>query len=348
MTNKAIKFEEQDKQFVSIDIKRDEISLKNKFIHNKEDNNHTYQNIIFSQEDASKDQIYIKQVIDGEDTYVNLPKDIVKVITTDDLADFTARGCDYNEDNLQQSNNQLYDIAFNDYVPVEENLYEDFNNFRMHDFESVKINTDRRNKKYAFTNMANEFDSFKAIWSEKLNNSEVILVKSYDKLASIGDVHDYHNILPEYDVNTTKQEYGIHNFVANAYSRHNIDVNAIDKTNADYFEYKLDASDTKVFNVYRNIGNLAFDETDSVKSEIMMNEKSNGTVKSANKPADEKSLICDDNSLKKHSDENVNSNYDEIKYRFKGPVFRSFCEKKRKKNWKRRSLGGELKLVVKV
>lgn len=351
MVNEAINFQEQDEQFVTIDIKRDagEISLKNKFNYNKDENDHTYQDRISSQEDVSKDQIYIKQVVDGEYTCVSLPKDIVKVISTDNLTDFTARGFNNDEDELQQSSNQLHDIVFNDYLPVEENLYEDFNYFRMHDFESVKINTDRRNKEYTFTNMGNEFDSFKAIWTKKLNNCEVILGKSYDEFASIDDVHDYHNILPEHDVNTTKQVYGIHNFVANAYSRHNIDVNAIDKTNADYFEYKLDTSDTKVLNVYRNIENLAFDETDSVKSKIMINEKSNGAVKSANKPADEKSLICDD-SLKKHSDENINcnSNYDEIKYRSKGPVFRSFCEKKKKKNLKRRSLGGELKLILKV
>lgn len=344
--NEAFEFEEEVVQFVPIDRKTDAviININNKLNHNEEDNKHRYQ------EDVNKDQIYIKQVIDGEDIYVNLPKDIVKSIRTDDLTEevFTACGFSYNEDNLQQSNKQFYDDVHDDsYVSVDESIYKDFNYFSMYDYESVEINPGSRNKECAF--IGNELDNFTVRFNEELISTKVSFTKSYEELPSIDSLHHYHNILPEYDVNKTKQVPGTHNFVANVDSRHNIDVNVIDQTNEGCYEFKLDTGDSKVVTVYTDIGNLTFDETDSV-SEIMINDKTNSMAKSFNKTADEKSLISDDYSLKKYSDDsaNCNGNYDEIKYRFKGPVFRSFCEKKKKKTWKRRSLGGELKLVLKV
>lgn len=352
VVNEAFEFDEDVVQFIPIDTKTDAviINIKNKVNHNDVDNNDKLLNS--STADDNKDQIYIKQVVDGEDVYVNLPKDIVKNIKTDDLTEevFTACGFAYHEDDVQQSNKQFYDAVFDDYVSVEENHYKDFNYFRMYDYETVEIKPDSRNKDFTFINVGNEADTLKAMLNEKLINTKVSFTKSYEELVSIDGLHHYHNILPEYDVNKTKQVPGTHNFVANVDNRHNIDVNAIDQTNEGCFEFKLDTGNTNVVNVYTDIGNFAFDETDSVGREIMINDKTNIMAKSVNRTADEKSLISDDNSLKKHSDDNVycNSNYDEIKYRFKGPVFRSFCEKKKKKNWKRRSLGGELKLVLKV
>lgn len=350
IVNEAFESEEDVIQFIPIDTKTDTviINIKSKLNNNKDENNYTYQDRNSTKEDGNKDQIYIKQVVDGEDIYVNLPKDIVKNIPNDDLTKdvFTACGFTYDEDNLQQSNKQLYDVVFDDYVSVEENLYKDYNYCRTYDYETVEINSDHRNKEHAYINVSNELESFKAILNDKLINNKVSFAKNYKDLTPIDRLHHYHNILPEYDVNNAKQVPGTHNFVTNVDGRQNIDVNAIDQTNEGCFEFKLDTGDTKVAHVYTDIDDLVFDGTDSVTCEIMINEK----TKDFNKTADEKSLISDDNSLKKHSDGSVNCNgsYDEIKYRFKGPVFRSFCEKKKKKNWKRRSLGGELKLVLKV
>lgn len=343
--NDAFVFEDEVVQFIPIDTKTDAviINIRNKHNDNEEENNHSYQDRNCSEEDVNKDQIYFKQVVDDEHIYENLPQDIVKNIETDDLTEEIF--CKYNDVN---SNQHMYDVVFNDYVSVEENFYKDFNYFRMYDYESVEINPNSKNKEYAIINVGDELDNFKAILNEKLVNTKVSYTKSYEELASADSLHHYHNILPEYDVSKTKQVPGTHNFIANSDSRHNIDVNAIYQTNEGCFEFKLDAGDAQVDHVYTDIETLALDET--VAGKIMINEKTNGTAKSFNKTADEKSLISDDNSLTKHSDDSVNcnGNYDEIKYRFKGPVFRSFCEKKKKKNWKRRSLGGELKLVLKV
>lgn len=340
MINKAFEFNDKDThngvQLLAIDIKKDQgvVNFKNNLNHCEEES--MGQDKDFNKEDFNKDRIYIKQVVDGEEIYVNLPKDVVKNITNDFSAEFTANGFNY-ESNLQQSNKMSYDFAFNDIVSVEENLCKDFNYLKMY------ANTSYGNKEHAIVNIDNELDSLKALF-KKTNcltsycNTKDPFEKSCKELESVEGLHHYQNILPEHAVIETKQVPGIHNFVANVDSRHNIDANAFDPTNESCFELKLDASDIKV---YANIGN-----TDSAINEIMINKNTNNLPKICNKTTNDKSLISDDNSLNKHSD--CNRNCDEIKYRFKGAVFRSFCEKKKKKNWKRRSLGRELKLVLQV
>lgn len=350
--NEAFEFEDDDTQIVPIDIKIDVgmVNLKTKLNLFEIENNHKHHDRELSQENVDKDQIYTKQTVHGEEIYVNLPENVVRDITNDFLADFTVNGFTY-EDNLLQSNKQSYDVVFNNNVPVEENLYTDFNYFGMYHYESLDTNTDDVNKQeYAFSNADNESDNFKVLFDEMLNNTKIPFEKSCEELAPIGGLQHYHNILPENDVNETKQVLGIHNFVGNVDSRHNIDANAIDQTNEGRFELKLDAGDTKGVNACTNIGNPTLNKIGSNISEIMINDKTNSAAKNFNKTTVEKSIIFDDNYLKKRIGESVicSSNYDEIKYRFKGPVFRSFCEKKTKKNLKRRSLGGELKLVLSV
>lgn len=347
LINKAFEFDDKDTQNDAQLFATDAgvVNFQNKPNHCEEEN--MGQDSDFNKEGFNKDQIYINQVVDGEEIYVNLPKDVVNNIKNDFVADFTANGFNC-ERNLQQSNKMSYDFAVNNNVPVEENLCKDFNYLTMYGYESLDLNTSNGNKERAIVNIDNELDSLKALFKKtncltSFYNTKDPFEKSCKELESVEGLHHYQNILPEHDVIETKQVPGIHNFVANVDSRHNIDANAFDQTNESCFELKLETSAIKL---YANIGNSALDDTNSAINEIMINKKTNNLPKNFSKTTNDKSLISDDNSLNKHSD--YNRNCDEIKYRFKGPVFRSFCEKKTKKDWKRRSLGRELKLVLRV
>lgn len=346
--NESIEFEEVI-QFVPIDTKTDAVIINIKNKQDEEEKNHTNKNR--TNKGDSSEQIYIKQVVNGEDVYLSLPKDMNN-ITTDDLSKevFTACGLTNNKSNKEQkhANEQKYDVVFNDYDCYDDNLYK--NCIKVYDHEAVRVDPDSRDKEYVSINVGNELESFKAMLNEKLLNNRISLTNYYGELASIDNLHYYQNTLPENDVVKTKQVTGIDNFVANGNNGHNTNVKAIDQTNQDYSDFSLDVTDTELFKDYTGNDNLAFDESNSVAGDIMINDKTNCVAGSFNETADEKSLISDDISLKRHSNDSVNCNsdFDEIKYRFKGPVFRSFCEKKRKRNWKRRSLGGELKLMLKV
>lgn len=319
--NEPLEFDEVT-QYVPIDTYTDAfiINIKNKHDEDKNPTNNNGPSL-----KPKTDQIYVAQVIDGKNVYINLAKGHN---TTQGLSAEVFTSCGFNnKDQMQADANDTSNVNLNDY----EN-YEDFNCIKVYDYEP-KGKPETRDKDVSI-NVGNEFEGLKAMLDEKLFTNRSSLTKSYGEMGSAVGLRAKHNIVHE-NGNKTKGLPANHNFVGSVDSTHNIDEDAIDQTNQGSCN---DVNEIKVLS--NGIGDYIFNEINT----DMINEKMI-TLGNFNETADEKSLISDDISF--NNTNNCNG-FDEIKYRFKGPVFRSFCEKKKKRNWKSRSFGGELKLVLQV